>query len=81
MIYSLIAERVGVSNVNTRSPPINPFFPLVFVRSPKLLLAPQPELVCVKELKSALHIVENGIVDVLNRFIQRKEAAKVSMVA
>ena len=65
MIDTLVTKRVGVSNVYSRPPPINQFFPLVLVCRPELRLRPQPKLVRVEEFQATLHIVENGIIDVL----------------
>lgn len=69
MIHPLVTKRVVVSDVYSRPPPLNQFLALVFVRCVKLCLASQPKFVCMKELKSPLHIVENGIVDVFDRLI------------
>ena len=44
---------------------MNKAFPFVFVRCPKLILCTQPKLVRMKKLEAALHIVEQGIIDVL----------------
>ena len=69
MINALVTKRVRVSDVYSRPPPMNQFLALVLVSCIKLRLTAQPKLVCVKELQPTLHIVENGIVDVLNRLI------------
>lgn len=48
---------------------MNQFLALVLVSCIKLRLTAQPELVCVKKLQPTLHIVEDSIVDVINRLI------------
>lgn len=51
---------------------MNELLSLVLVCCPELLLATQPKLVGVKKLQTTLHIVEDSVVDVLQRFIQRE---------
>lgn len=64
-IRTLVCKGVGVADVNRRLPPINQLLAPVLVCGVELFLRPQPKLVTVKKLKAALHIVENGVVDVL----------------
>ena len=65
MVHPLVAQRVLIGYVYRGPTPMNQFLPLVFVRRVELRLTPQPKLVTVEKLKSTLHIVEYGIVDVV----------------
>lgn len=65
MINPLVTQRVLIGYVYRRPPPMNQFLTLVLISRIELRLTSQPKLVTVKKLQSTLHIVENGIVDVL----------------
>ena len=72
MVHPFVTEGVLIGYVYRGPTPINQPLSLVFVCRVELRLASQPKLVTMEKLKSTLHIVEYGIVDVIQRLIQAK---------
>ena len=70
MIHSFVTERVLIRYVYRRPPPMYQFLALVLVGCIKLSLTSKPKFVTVEEFQTTLHIVENGIVDVIKRLVQ-----------